>query len=634
MTTARTSDSIEDMDEPMGQAPAARGAPHPADYDQLPLPCMLIDRHGRLVHVNRPWIELLDYPLQETLGRTFEEFLEPDWIPHFRANLPLLFRTGRLEGLQLEVLRKDGSPVLAELFASINMQPLDSDGLAQCVLYHNTARSRALETLTLGLLHERVIACISCMAIEIQKFESFCESCTRYLAGETSVDAVYLFGFDPIRDRIRVIAEWVGPLGNSIKAKYQDYPARTFPWFMKQIKTNQTICYSDIRDIPWSPQEKKVFSLAGVKSMLHLPLAAHGALHGFIGFETYGDYRNWDKTDVGIIETASRIIVSRLLMNQAEMKLRESETLLTNTFDAIQDGIVIMDNEMNLVSVNRTAGEWFPKAVPGNGRKCYEIFHDADKPCLVCPARRALETGRTCMEVEPIDTPGRIDEWIERFAFPIPGADGKPIGVIEYLKQVTARVRAQRELQESHRLLEQRIQERTLKLQSSMRALKMKNQALVRHKQQLARLNRELSQTNLALATVTRLAERSRIESETKSAQLIHSKVVPLLSSLKQGRSLEVVQMGLDVLHAYMTQVGPGLGEDAQIVSKLTPQQLKLALLIRNGVTARAAGDKLGISPETVRTHRKRIRKALGLKDSKANLATYLKSVLKEPPLL
>jgi DNA-binding CsgD family transcriptional regulator len=238
------------------------------------------------------------------------------------------------------------------------------------------------------------------------------------------------------------------------------------------------------------------------------------------------------------------------------------------------------------------------------------------------------------MEIEPIDNPTRVDEWVEVFSYPIPGEDGKPIGVIEYLKDVTARVRAERELKESNALLELRVRERTLKLRASLGALKMKNEALVRHKNELARLNLELSQTNLALATVTRLAERSRIESESRSAQLIHSKVVPLLSTLKRAHSLEMVQMGLDVLNAYMSQVGPGLDDEAQVVGKLTPQQLKLAFLIRDGVSAREAGDKLGISPETVRTHRKRIRKALGLQDSRANLATYLKSVLTEATAL
>jgi DNA-binding NarL/FixJ family response regulator len=160
----------------------------------------------------------------------------------------------------------------------------------------------------------------------------------------------------------------------------------------------------------------------------------------------------------------------------------------------------------------------------------------------------------------------------------------------------------------------------------------MKNQTLVRHKMELARLNQELSQTNMALAAVTRLAERSRIESERKSAQVIQAKVVPFLASLKRARSFELVQMGLDVLIAYMTQVGPGMDQAARIVATLTPQQLKLALLIREGATAREAGEELGISPETVRTHRKRIRKSLGLQDSNTNLSTYLKSVLGEHP--
>lgn len=134
MTSSRTPDDAEGLDGPQGSFSAPRAVPCHAGYDQLPLPAMLLDRQGLLVHVKRRWIELFDHPVQEAVGKPFESFLEPDWIPHFRANLPTVHRTGRLEGLQLEVLRRDGAPAFVELFATVCGDPLHGDGLIHCLL--------------------------------------------------------------------------------------------------------------------------------------------------------------------------------------------------------------------------------------------------------------------------------------------------------------------------------------------------------------------------------------------------------------------------------------------------------------------------------------------------------------------
>ena len=60
----------------------------------------------------------------------------------------------------------------------------------------------------------------------------------------------------------------------------------------------------------------------------------------------------------------------------------------------------------------------------------------------------------------------------------------------------------------------------------------------------------------------------------------------------------------------------------------LTPTELRTALLIRNGLTTDEIAKHMHISPETVKSHRKNIRKKLGLNKSHHNLRAHLQAAL------
>ncbi|HSQ84178.1 MAG TPA: PAS domain-containing protein, partial [Desulfobacterales bacterium] len=70
---------------------------------------------------------------------------------------------------------------------------------------------------------------------------------------------------------------------------------------------------------------------------------------------------------------------------KAEDELRKSERFLQNIFDAIQDGISVLDKDLNVIQINNTMVKWYAHAMPFKGKKCYEIYHGRTEPCEICP---------------------------------------------------------------------------------------------------------------------------------------------------------------------------------------------------------------------------------------------------------
>ncbi|MGB6064687.1 MAG: ATP-binding protein [Desulfomonilaceae bacterium] len=184
----------------------------------------------------------------------------------------------------------------------------------------------------------------------------------------------------------------------------------------------------------------------------------------------------------------------------AEEALREREQFLSNIFESIQDGISILDSELNIVRTNSTIERWYSAAMPLVGKKCFEAFHNVTRPCEKCPVTQALKTGKTTYEVVPRKGPeGHIDGWLELYAFPLtaPGSD-QVMGVIEYFRDISDRKKAEEALwtsEERHRAeLEQRIKERTSELGIANERLRNEIAERKRTAIELERSNAELQQ--------------------------------------------------------------------------------------------------------------------------------------------
>ncbi len=132
---------------------------------------------------------------------------------------------------------------------------------------------------------------------------------------------------------------------------------------------------------------------------------------------------------------------------EKQRSVEESERFLNDIFSGIQDGISVLDKNLNIIRVNHAMERWYAHAMPLSGKKCYEAYHGRSRPCEICPTRKTLQTGKLAYEVVPkIGPKGKIEGWLDLYSFPlIDRKTGKMEGVIEYVRDITEQRRIEAE---------------------------------------------------------------------------------------------------------------------------------------------------------------------------------------------
>jgi diguanylate cyclase (GGDEF)-like protein/PAS domain S-box-containing protein len=150
-------------------------------------------------------------------------------------------------------------------------------------------------------------------------------------------------------------------------------------------------------------------------------------------------------------ELASSNEVLRKEMRIAQETQKELASLgnfLTSVFNSIQDGVCVLDTKMNVKRVNPTMEEWFAYSMPIVGKKCYQAYHQRNKPCDICPVEVTLKTHKAAHFINPMeDKDKKTVGYFDLYSFPIFDENTKElVGVIEYVRNITEQKTAQEAL--------------------------------------------------------------------------------------------------------------------------------------------------------------------------------------------
>ncbi len=194
---------------------------------------------------------------------------------------------------------------------------------------------------------------------------------------------------------------------------------------------------------------------------------------------------------------------------------------------------------------------------------------------------------------------------------------------------ITERVKAEEALQKAHDELEHRVKERTFELSNALNTVKRSETELSQRKLALEKVNKELLETNQAVSVLARNIDKKKEALEKKYFNMCNSKLIPILKGLQKDVYCQKREADLELIINYLNEITHDSPLHHDIDSHLTHQEMRVAMMIKNGLTSQQIGDLLCISLHTVKTHRKSIRKKLKIENTSINLVSYLKSKLK-----
>jgi PAS domain S-box-containing protein len=144
----------------------------------------------------------------------------------------------------------------------------------------------------------------------------------------------------------------------------------------------------------------------------------------------------------------------------------------------------------------------------------------------------------------------------------------------------------------------------------------------------LRRQSEHLEEVNAALNVLLKRRDEDKQELEEKVVANVKELVLPYLQRLKQSGLNPQQTTIATILESNLREiVSPFVTRLSSRFVNLTPTELKVADLIRDGRTSKEIASLLNLSHNTILFHRHNIRGKLDLKKKKTNLRSYLRSL-------
>ncbi len=158
--------------------------------------------------------------------------------------------------------------------------------------------------------------------------------------------------------------------------------------------------------------------------------------------------------------------------------------------------------------------------------------------------------------------------------------------------------------------------------------LKEIQEELSRREEELTTYAKRLEEANITLKTILDFRESEKRELQASMVSAIRQLLVPSLERLKSARLDDVYKKELEVLEITLRELAsPSIQSLAGHQLGLTPTELHVAMLVREGRSSKEISTLLNISTETVAFHRRNIRKKLQIHGKSKNLREKLLSL-------
>ncbi len=114
------------------------------------------------------------------------------------------------------------------------------------------------------------------------------------------------------------------------------------------------------------------------------------------------------------------------------------EALFEAVLNTVSDAITVIDRDLKVIFQNDAVLQIYGAKV---GEKCYEAYRGRQEPCENCIILDVIKDGKPKRALRDIQLPDGNILWMEVFAGPFRDKDGKIVGAVEVVRNVTEQIR-------------------------------------------------------------------------------------------------------------------------------------------------------------------------------------------------
>ena len=116
----------------------------------------------------------------------------------------------------------------------------------------------------------------------------------------------------------------------------------------------------------------------------------------------------------------------------------QEEILLKSVFDTIDDGVTVIDKDFKILFQNESIQKKFGLIT---GKCCYKAYRGREEPCVNCNIIKVFKDGKRRKTLEDTVMPNGNVLWMECSCGPLLDDNGKIIGAVEIVRDVTDNIR-------------------------------------------------------------------------------------------------------------------------------------------------------------------------------------------------
>jgi PAS domain S-box-containing protein len=353
------------------------------------------------------------------------------------------------------------------------------------------------------------------------------------------------------------------------------------------------------------PQTAESFRM-GLRSSMIIPLISKDETIGILSFRSE-QLQAYTPEDLRLAERIGDQIAGAIANAQlfahvkdTEKSLSESEARFRAIFEQVAVGVAEVDvstgcylrvNRRHCEILGMTEKEMLATTVQAVTHPEDPFLHAGEQAKMV-----SGKIGKLTMEKRCIRKDGAII-WVNVAVSPLWEPGGGPIRNIIVMEDITKNKELELELQSTLDKLEVRVRERT----------------------------NELEEINTALSVLLKRRENDKKDLEEIIQANINQLVMPFLHKLKMNQSTKENIACLNVLETNLNNiVSPFINQLSSAFKNLTPKEIQIAELIKQGKRSKEIAELFGLAVSTVITHRNNIRHKLNLKSKGSNLRSHL----------